>query len=48
MEQLVISLDADHSMVDDILTESGQSISGLQTAYIIKDTDTAIKIYQAT
>ena len=48
MEQMCIALDADHGMVDHILTEGGQSISGLKPESIIKDTNTAIEVYQAT
>ena len=48
MEQLGITLGAYHGMVDHILTESGQSRSGLQPADITKATDTAIEVYQAT
>ena len=47
IEQLVITLGADHVIVDYILTESGQSRYGFQPSDITKATDTSIEVYQA-
>ena len=47
LEQLGTPLGVDHGIVNHILTEDGQSISGLQPEAIIKDTDAAIGLYPA-
>ena len=48
MEKLGIPLNADHGMVDHILTEGGKSRAGFQPVAIIKASDTDIEVYQAT